>query len=206
MSGIRDAIVHGGFLNDPIGLLEAIGQTVRPTCRASSCPTWPSWPARSAASRRIGPWSTTRSWRRASTSAARSRSRMWTAIRALAAELFPVDGSLPSADYAAVRTEAEPGASPGPTAASTEAPTSGSGVSGCAAAPRPKPTPTPKPTATAAPSKSPEASPQRTGRIQPARAERERPCRVVGSRSADSQPAAAVTRFTLLQAPRGGAR
>ena len=28
ISGIRDSIVHGGFLNDPIGLLQALGKTV----------------------------------------------------------------------------------------------------------------------------------------------------------------------------------
>ena len=28
LSGIRDAIVHGGFINDPIGLMRAIGETV----------------------------------------------------------------------------------------------------------------------------------------------------------------------------------
>ena len=28
VSGIRDSIVHGGFLNDPIGLIKAVGKTV----------------------------------------------------------------------------------------------------------------------------------------------------------------------------------
>ena len=61
----------------------------RPTSRERSCPTSPSSPARSAASRPIGRWSTIRSFGRASTCGDRSRSRTLTASATLAAAALP---------------------------------------------------------------------------------------------------------------------
>ena len=39
LNGMRDAIVKGGFLKDPIGLLRPSARPSAPTCRARSCPT-----------------------------------------------------------------------------------------------------------------------------------------------------------------------
>ncbi len=85
-------------------------------------------------------------------------------IRVLAAGLFPVDGSLPDADYALAKpSSGSSGTSAEPSAGTPD----GSGVGGCAPAPRPKPTPTPKPTAgptaTPAESASPSTEPEPSG-------------------------------------------
>ena len=75
LSGMRDQIERGGFINDPIGLLKAIGKTVRRTSRASGCRTSPRRPRRSIASTRTARSSRTRSSSRASTAVARSSCR-----------------------------------------------------------------------------------------------------------------------------------
>jgi LCP family protein required for cell wall assembly len=157
ISGIRDAIVRGSFLNDPIGLLEAIGQTVQTNVPRSLLPNL---------AELVGQVGREQTYRTVVnhplvSSGFDVRGSIQIpdvdAIRALAAELFPVDGSLPSADHAVVKPTT--GSSPGP--AASEGPASGSGVSGCAAAPRPKPTATPRPNAspTASPTPSVEPTP-----------------------------------------------
>ena len=154
ISGIRDAIVGGSFLNDPIGLLEAIGQTVQTNVPRSLLPDLADLAGQ------VGREQTYRTVVNhplvGSGFDVRGSIQIpdVDAIRDLAAKLFPIDGSLPSADYAVVKPEA--GASPGPTA--TSGPASGSGVSGCAAAPRPQPTATPRPSPTASATPEPTAS------------------------------------------------
>lgn len=165
ISGIRDAIVRGSFLNDPIGLLEAIGQTVQTNVPRSLLPDL------AELAGQVGREQTYRTVvdHPLVSSGFDVRGSIQIpdvdAIRALAAELFPVDGSLPSADYAVVKPTA--GSSPGP--AASEEPASGSGVSGCAAAPRPKPTATPRPSpaASATPEPSSSASPPSESSVPP---------------------------------------
>jgi LCP family protein required for cell wall assembly len=155
ISGIRDSIVGGGFLNDPIGLLEAIGKTVQTNMPRGLLPDL------AELASEVGRAQTYRTVVNhplvASGFDVRGSIQIpdVDAIRDLAAELFPIDGSLPSADYALVKPSSE--ASPGPVAST--GPASGSGVSGCAAAPRPRATPTPTPKPTATPSIEPSASP-----------------------------------------------
>ena len=144
ISGIRDAVVHGGFLNDPIGLLQALGKTVETNVPRDLLPDL------ADLATQVGREQT---YRTVVThplvgSGFDVRGSIQIpdvpGIRALAAKLFPTDGSLPSADYGV----------PAPSGTAV----SGSGVGGCNPAPKPKPTPTPKPKPTATPSPSAVAS------------------------------------------------
>lgn len=159
ISGIRDAIVGGSFLNDPIGLLEAIGQTVQTNLPRGLLPDL------AELAGEVGRAQTYRTV--VNHPLVRSgfdvRGSIQVpdvdAIRELAASLFPIDGSPPAEAYALVKPSA--GASPGASPAATPGTPSGSGVSGCAAAPRPRATPTPTPTESlvASPNQSVEPGP-----------------------------------------------
>lgn len=164
LSGIRDAIVGGGFLNDPIGLLQAIGQTVQTNVPRELLPDL---------AELAGDVGRAQTYRTVVNeplvgSGFDVRGSIQVpdvdAIRELAAALFPIDGSLPDGEYALVRTAAaaSPGASPGATPTASPAVPSGSGVSGCAAAPRPRATPAPTAKPTAPPSTAPEPSAEPT--------------------------------------------
>lgn len=147
ISGIRDSIVHGGFLNDPLGLLQAVGKTVETNVPRDLLPDLADLAGQ------VGREQTYRAvvTQPVVSSGYDVRGSIQipdiTGIRALAAVLFPVDGSLPSVDYALPK--------PSTTAVA------GSGVGGCSPAPRPKPTvkPTPKPTAQPTPSATPSVEP-----------------------------------------------
>ena len=156
ISGIRDSIVHGGFLNDPIGLLQAVGKTVETNVPRDLLPDL------ADLATQVGREQT---YRAVVThplvgSGFDVRGSIQIpdvpGIRALAAKLFPTDGSLPSADYGLPK--------PSGTAVS------GSGVGGCNPAPKPKPTPTPKPKPTATPRPSPSPSSSGTPEATPAAA------------------------------------
>jgi LCP family protein required for cell wall assembly len=144
VSGIRDSIVHGGFLNDPIGLLQALGKTVETNLPRDLLPDL------AELATEVGREQTYRAVVThplvASGFDVRGSIQVpdASAIRALAAKLFPTDGSLPSADYGLPK--------PSSTAVS------GSGVGGCSPAPKPKTTPTPTPTASTTPTPSPGGS------------------------------------------------
>lgn len=151
ISGIRDAIVHGGFLNDPIGLLQAVGKTVETNVPRDLLPDL------ADLATQVGREQT---YRAVVThplvgSGFDVRGSIQIpdvpAIRALAAKLFPTDGTLPSADFGV----------PTPSGSAV----SGSGVGGCNPAPKPKPTPTPTPSATA--TASSEATPNPSGSTAP---------------------------------------
>ena len=130
MSGIRDAIVKGGFLNDPIGLIKAIGRTVETNVPRELLPDL------ADAASRVGRDKTYRAviTQPLVKSGFDSRGSIQipdlVGIRALADMLFPETGALPDVVYV-----------PPPSTGSVK----GSGVSGCAPAPTPKPTA--KPTA-----------------------------------------------------------
>jgi LCP family protein required for cell wall assembly len=147
ISAIRDAIVQGGFLNDPIGLLQAVGRTVETNVPRDLLPDL------ADLATQVGREQTFRAvvTHPLVDSGFDARGSIQLpdvpGIRALAAKLFPGDGSLPSADYGLPK-------------AST-ATVSGSGVGGCNPAPKPKPTPTPEPTA------KPEPSPGPSGSVEP---------------------------------------
>jgi LCP family protein required for cell wall assembly len=142
ISGVRDAVVKGGFLGDPIGFFKAIGRTVE-----TNLPRDVIVPLAEVA-RRVD---RTKTYRVVVTHPlvrpgfdVRGSIQLpdVTGIRALAAELFPLPGTLPAAAFVV----------PPPTASRV----SGSGVSAClpAATPRPtaNPTPMPSPASSALPS------------------------------------------------------
>jgi LCP family protein required for cell wall assembly len=153
LSGIRDRVVTGGFLGDPVGFVKAMGTTVETNIPRSLVATL-------VEEARTVDRSTT--YRAIVIGAAMIHAGYdargyiliadFGAVRTLADALFPAAGTAPPAKYLA----------PKPVAASA----SGSGVSSClpAATPRPTATPTPRPTAestpaTAAPSEEPAATP-----------------------------------------------
>ncbi|MFI5262560.1 MAG: LCP family protein, partial [Candidatus Limnocylindrales bacterium] len=130
LSGIRDAIVHGRFLRDPVGLLQALSGTIITNVPRSVLPGLANTMAdvgRAQTYRTVigHPYVKPGSDYRGSIQIPDV-----TAIRALAARLFPPSGTMPARAYLVP-------------AASGSGSGSGSGVSGCA----PAPTPTPKPTA-----------------------------------------------------------
>ena len=149
MSGIRDAIVNGGFLNDPIGLIKAIGLTVETNVPRELLPDL------ADAASRVGRDKTYRAViaHPLVMSGFDSRGSIQipdpVAIRALSDTLFPEAGALPDATYI-----------PPPSTGSVK----GSGVSGCAPAPRPKPTTTPA--SSSAPSPTPSSGPSSTASPQ----------------------------------------
>jgi LCP family protein required for cell wall assembly len=148
ISGIRDAVVHGGFLNDPIGLLQAVGKTVETNVPRDLLPDL------ADLATQVGRDETYRAvvTHPLVDSGFDVRGSIQIpdvpAIRALAGTLFPDDGSLPSASYGL----------PKPSGTTV----SGSGVGGCNPAPKPKPTPTPKPSPSPSSSATPDASPGET--------------------------------------------
>lgn len=132
LSGIRDAIVHGGFLRDPVGLLQALSGTIITNVPRTLLPSMADTMAH------VGRAQTYRTVLGHPLVKAGSDYRGSiqipdvAAIRAVAAKLFPTPGTLPIAAYLVPPPSSGGG---------------GSGVSNCA----PTPTPTPKPKATPSP-------------------------------------------------------
>ena len=134
ISGVREAIVHGGFLNDPVGLLRAIGKTVETNVPRKALPDLADMASQVGRKQTyravithplVGPGYDSRGSIQIPDVAG---------IRKLAAKLFPLDGTMPSAKYALKASSGK---------------VKGSGVGSCA--PRVTPRPRPKPTATPAP-------------------------------------------------------
>jgi hypothetical protein len=143
---VRDAVVGGGFLNDPIGFLKAVGQTVETNIPRSMVVQL------ADAAQHVD---RTKTYRAVITHPlvapgfdVRGSIQIpdVAAIRALVAQLFPPTGTLPELALSAP-----------PPASTTVA---GSGVSSCLPAAMPKPTarPTPQPAETPGTSPSPSAS------------------------------------------------
>ncbi|MGH2513710.1 MAG: LCP family protein [Candidatus Limnocylindrales bacterium] len=155
LNGLRDAIVKGGFLKDPVGLLRAIGQTLSTNVPRSILPDLADDMAaigRNQTYRAVidHPLVKPGSDYRGSIQLPDLK-----AIRALAAQMFTTPGTMPAKIYAA----------PPPISGG-----GGSGVGPCAPAPTPTPKPTPKPTSTptsSGGSPSPTASPDATPSDKP---------------------------------------
>jgi LCP family protein required for cell wall assembly len=159
ISAVRDAVVGGGFLADPFGLFEAIGQAVQTNVPRAMLPSLAGWAGK------VGREDTYRAVIKPplvrGTLDYRGSIQVpdVAAIRALAATLFTAPGTLPAATY-----KAPPPLSDTATAG---------GVGGCRAAPTPSPSPTatpivvptrpPKPSPTPAPTPGPTPEPTPTG-------------------------------------------
>jgi LCP family protein required for cell wall assembly len=154
LSGIRDRVKAGGFLNDPIGLVQALGQTV-----STNIPRSMVAPLADVAGR-VGRKQTYRSviTHPLVSSGFDSRGSIQipnvAGIRKLIRTLFPTDGSLPPARYLASTGSGK---------------ASGSGVSQCGPVATPRPTATPKPTSkpTPKPTASAEPTPDPTPSAEP---------------------------------------
>jgi len=146
ISGMREAIVHGGFLNDPVGLLRAIGKTVETNVPRKALPDLADMASQ------VGRKQTYRAVITHPLVGGGYDSRgsiqipNVAGIRKLAATLFPLDGTMPSATYALKASSGK---------------VKGSGVGSCAprVTPRPKPKPTAKPTPTPTSGATPTATP-----------------------------------------------
>ncbi len=153
LSGIRDRVVKGGFLGDPVGFLRAMSQTVETNIPRKLVATLVEY------ARKVDRSDTYRAVIAGSEmlhSAYDARGYILVAdyslVRVRANELFPAPGTLPRDRWLA----------PKPAASRS----SGSGVSACApaATPRPTPKPTPKPK----PKPTPKATPKPTAKPTPA--------------------------------------
>jgi len=153
LSGIRDKLVSGGFVNDPIGLMRALSNTITTNVPRKMLPDL------ADAMSKIG---RTRTYRAVITSPlvrpgfdqrGSIQKPDLAKIRALADSIFSPTGTPPPDRFLA--PDRQPGA-----------PTS-SGVTGCRPAPTPRPTirPTPKPTAKA--TAKPTATPVHTATATP---------------------------------------
>ncbi len=159
VTGIRDAIVRGRFLNDPVGLLKAIGNTVQTNVPRKKLPDLAD---AAIAIDRKGTYRAVITHplvRGGYDNRGSIQIPDIPDIRALADRLFTPTGMLPPAKYLAA-----------PSSGSV----SGSGVSNCqpAATPKPTPKPTPrstkKPTTTHTPTATPAATPVETPGPTPA--------------------------------------
>jgi len=149
LSGIRDRVKAGGFLNDPIGLIKALSDTVQTNIPRRSSRISPTWPPGSVGSKTYGAVITHPLVRGDFDSRGSIQVPDVAAIRTLLAALFPATGTLPPDQY---QVPASTGHA------------SGSGVSNCGPVATPRPTATPKPTSkpTAKPSASAPPTPTPT--------------------------------------------
>ena len=149
LSGIRDRIVKGGFVNDPVGLLRALSETITTNVPRKILPDLADVMARVERDdtyRTVISHPLVGSGNDARGSIQLPNLKL---IRALADKLFPTDGTLPEAKY---RLKKSSGSA------------TSSGVSGCAPRPTAKPTPkpTPKPTKKPTPAPTPSIDPTPT--------------------------------------------
>ena len=162
LSGIRDSIVGGRFLSDPIGLVRALGKTVTTNVPRNRLPDYVELATkvdRRQTYRAViaAPLVRGTTDRRGSIQVPNVK-----AIRALAAELFTETGVPPAAEYKV-----------GGGSGTGRGTTSGIGGCGSTATPRPKPTPTPtpkptqQPTPTATPEPSADPGPDPTETVTP---------------------------------------
>ncbi len=174
--GLRDALVRGGFLNDPIGFLQAIGQTLRTNVPPSLLPEVAGYASQIGRDRVFRAVITYPLVHPSPVPDPRGSIQIpdIPAIRALAAGLFPAPGLEPRLDRGGAPGSATGGAaggsaSPTPQGSPTPAGTPGNATP---AGPAPRPprvicraptqTPTPRPSASASPSAPPSASPAAT--------------------------------------------
>jgi LCP family protein required for cell wall assembly len=154
LAGIRDAVERGGFMNDPVGLLKALGSTIQTNLPRKMLPDLADLAAKVDRSDTYRAVITHPLVKSGFDDRGSIQLPVMSKINALVKAIFPPTGTLPDAKYLA------------PKAASGSA--NGSGVSGCAPAATPKPTkkPTPKPTAkpsVSASDASPSPSPSPSG-------------------------------------------
>ncbi len=152
LNGLRDQIVKGGFVNDPIGLLRAVGQTLSTNVPRSILPNLADTMAKVGRNQTFRAVITHPLVKPGFDYRGSIQLPDLAGILRLSAQIFPTTGTMPSPQYAAPPASSGGGG--------------GSGVGDCAPAPTPTPRPTPKPTpnpsgggGSPSPSVSPAASP-----------------------------------------------
>jgi len=168
LAGLRDALIRGGFINDPIGFLGAIGQTVRTNIPPNLLPELAPFATQIGRDRLYRAVVTYPLVRGAMDVRGSILLPDITAIRALAARMFPAPGLLP--DPTGAQESADTGtagaASPGASGAASAGPVATTKPAGRApnpprvvcTAPAPAPTPTARPTPKPTPQPSSSAS------------------------------------------------
>jgi len=156
LAGIRDKLVHGGFINDPIGLLRALSATVQTNVPRKLLPDLAEEMSHIGRDKTYRAVITHPLVRGAFDARGSIQKPDLKAIRALADSLFSLAGTPPPSKY--LSPDRQPGSS-----------TTG-GVSSCRppATPRPTPRPTPKPTKK--PTPKPTVAPTHTATPTPAAA------------------------------------
>ena len=152
LSGIRDRVKAGGFLNDPIGLLKAVGDTVQTNLPRSLVPDLADMATRIGRKQTYRVVITHPLVKGAFDGRGSIQIPDVAAIRKLVAVMFPATGTLPPDLYQVPVSTGK---------------ASGSGVSNCGpvatprptATPKPTPKPTPRPSASVAPNPTPTATP-----------------------------------------------
>lgn len=189
LSGIRDRVVAGGFLGDPVGFLRAMSRTVGTNIPRTLVPTLVDY------AQRVDRSETYRSVVAAPLVRAGSDVRGYVlfgdfpAIRARAAALFPAPGTLPAEEYLA----------PQPVARRSP----GSGVAACIPAATPRPTPEATPAPVASPPAGPAESPAPTGTPDPAATPTPDPTATPSSGPGDPPPASPGPPATPTPTPSG---
>ena len=148
LSGVRDAVVKGGFLGDPLGFLKAVGQTVETNLPRDLVVPLAQVAGRVDRSRTYRAVVTYPLVRPGFDVRGSIQLPDVAGIRTLAAQLFPPPGTVPALALAA------------PQPAAPRA--SGSGVSSCLPAATPRPAPTRAASPSPSPSESSSASPSST--------------------------------------------
>jgi LCP family protein required for cell wall assembly len=148
LSGVRDAIIGGRFLNNPIGLVKALGKTVSTNVPRKRLPEFVELAVqidRKSTYRTVVKYPLVRGAfdQRGSIQVPNVKE-----IRKLAARLFPPAGETPDKAFKV-----------GGGTKTGRGTTSGVGGCGSVSAPKPKPKPTPKPTPKTTPKPTPEATP-----------------------------------------------
>jgi LCP family protein required for cell wall assembly len=156
LAGIRDKLVHGGFINDPIGLLRALSATVQTNVPRKLLPDLAEEMSHIGRDKTYRAVITHPLVRGAFDARGSIQKPDLKAIRALADSLFSLAGTPPPSKY--LSPDRQPGSS------------TTSGVSSCRppATPRPTPRPTPKPTKK--PTPKPTVAPTHTATPTPAAA------------------------------------
>lgn len=149
LSGVRDAVVKGRFLDDPIGLFTALSRSIRTNVPRSMLPDLADWASKVTREDTYRSVITSPLVRSGYDGRGSIQIPDIAGIRELAASLFPPSGTLPSA-----RLQAPP---------SQGGKATRSGIGGCAPAPTPRATPAPS----TGPSPSPAESPSPTPGVEP---------------------------------------
>jgi LCP family protein required for cell wall assembly len=153
LTGIRDKLVSGGFVNDPIGLLKALSKTMTTNVPRKILPDLAEAMAEIGRARTFRVVISRPLVRGTLDSRGSVQIPNLSRIKTLAEAIFPTDGTLPPEKYRAPKKQ--------------EGSATSSGIRGCARQATPKPTVRPTPKPTPKPTSKPSATPAPTTTLPP---------------------------------------